>query len=73
MIGVLKHIFNSQCLDPMYSQYLQEKGSAFEIESPIIVDLDLGRIMELPEYKGMVDLHRLRALKVPSWQIEEAE
>ena len=44
MIGVLKSIFD-QSVDEMANLYLDAKDTAFATQSPVIIDIDSGKIM----------------------------
>mgnify|MGYP006891289994 CR=1 FL=1 len=55
MIGVLKSIFD-QSVDEMTNLYLQAKDTAFATPSPVIVDIDAGKIMQIEKYRALKEV-----------------
>jgi hypothetical protein len=63
LIGLIKPVFE-QSLDEMASLYLQAKDTPFATPSPVLVDIDSGKVMQLERYHALRKVERL---------LEEAE
>ena len=55
MIGVVRGVFD-QAADELYDLHVAALDTPFKTDSPCIVDIDEGKIMEIIEYKAIRDL-----------------
>ena len=58
MIGIMRDIFDDQ-IEELQNIYLSQKGTPFEVASPIIVDIDEGKLIEIEEYFAQKTLNDL--------------
>ena len=56
MIGVVRGVFD-QAADELFDLHMASLNTPFKTDSPCIVDIDEGKIVEIIEYKALSDLN----------------
>ena len=62
MIGVLKGLFDSN-VEEICSLYMANKGTVFATQSPVIVDIDTGKVMEIEKYRALMDINHIMEIQ----------
>lgn len=58
MLGVCKELFDCH-IEEMTRLYLNAKETPFAVPSPVIVDIDCGKVMQIEKYYALVHLESL--------------
>lgn len=62
MIGVMKNLFDAN-VEEICRLHMANKGTVFATQSPVIVDIDSGKVMEIEKYQALMDLNHLMQIQ----------